>query len=118
MDLVATMLADHLRAPLSGGVEGVLLRPSMVRRLTRLPGLGGLKRFDRTDRIVLVTKVGTTWDPVTKTTKIDGRYSTVKRMCEESLKRLQTDHVDLLLMHWPDADTPIADSEHVGPAMR
>ena len=52
MDLVATMLADHLRAPLSGGVEGVLLRPSMVRRLTRLPGLGGLKRFDRTDRIV------------------------------------------------------------------
>src|SRR4051794_6279058 len=31
-------------------------------------------------------------------------------MCEESLKRLQTDHVDLLLMHWPDADTPIAET--------
>jgi aryl-alcohol dehydrogenase-like predicted oxidoreductase len=31
-------------------------------------------------------------------------------MCEESLTRLQTDHVDLLLVHWPDADTPIAET--------
>src|SRR5215216_5964861 len=62
----------------------------------------------RRDQVVLVTKVGSSWDPVTKTIKIDGRYSTVKRMCEDSLQRLQTDHVDLLLMHWPDADTPIA----------
>jgi aryl-alcohol dehydrogenase-like predicted oxidoreductase len=64
----------------------------------------------RRDEIVLVTKVCTTWDPVTHTVKIDGRYSTVKRMCEESLTRLQTDHVDLLLVHWPDADTPIAET--------
>jgi aryl-alcohol dehydrogenase-like predicted oxidoreductase len=64
----------------------------------------------RRDNVVLVTKVGTTWDPVSKTTKIDGRYSNVKRMCEDSLARLQTDHVDLLLMHWPDADTPIAET--------
>ena len=52
MDLVASMLADHLRPPLSAGVEGVLLRPSMVRRLTRIPVLGGLKRSDLNDRIV------------------------------------------------------------------
>lgn len=57
--------------------------------------------------IILVSKVGTTWDPVTHTTKIDGRYSTIKRLNEESLRRLGTDHLDLVLMHWPDADTPI-----------
>ena len=64
----------------------------------------------RRDDVVLVTKVCTTWDPVTFTTKIDGRYSTIKRMCEESLQRLQTDRVDLLLVHWPDADTPLAET--------
>jgi aryl-alcohol dehydrogenase-like predicted oxidoreductase len=64
----------------------------------------------RRDKVVLVSKVCTTWDPVTHTTKIDGRYSTIKRMCEESLQRLQTDHLDLVLVHWPDADTPLAET--------
>ncbi len=52
MDLVAAMLADHLRAPFAAGVDGVLLRPPMVRRFTRIPLLAGLKRSDRIDRIV------------------------------------------------------------------
>lgn len=64
----------------------------------------------RRDEVVLVSKVCTTWDPVSKTTKIDGRYSTIKRMCDESLQRLQTDRVDLMLVHWPDADTPLAET--------
>lgn len=64
----------------------------------------------RRDDIVLVSKVGITWDPVTFTNKFDGRYSTIKRINEESLKRLGTDHVDLLLMHWPDPETPIAET--------
>src|SRR5436190_4975757 len=66
----------------------------------------GAKRND----IVLVSKTCIDWDPVTKTSKFDGRYSTVKRLNEESLKRLGTDHLDLLLIHWPDADTPIAET--------
>jgi len=60
--------------------------------------------------IVLVSKVGITWDPVTRTTKFDGRYSTIKRINEESLRRLGTDHLDLVLMHWPDPETPIAET--------
>jgi myo-inositol catabolism protein IolS len=66
----------------------------------------GARRKD----IVLVSKVGITWDPVTKTTKFDGRYSTLKRLNEESLRRLGTDHLDLVLMHWPDPETPIEES--------
>jgi hypothetical protein len=66
----------------------------------------GARRKD----IILVSKVGITWDPVTSTTKIDGRHSTLKRINEESLRRLGTDHLDLVLMHWPDADTPIGET--------
>jgi myo-inositol catabolism protein IolS len=66
----------------------------------------GARRQD----IILVSKVGITWDPVTLTTKFDGRYSTLKRINEESLRRLGTDHLDLVLMHWPDPETPIEET--------
>jgi aryl-alcohol dehydrogenase-like predicted oxidoreductase len=76
-------------------------------------GYGGSERVlgkalgARRKDIILVSKTCITWDPVTFTEKFDGRYSTVKRINEESLKRLGTDHLDLLLIHWPDADTPV-----------
>jgi aryl-alcohol dehydrogenase-like predicted oxidoreductase len=66
----------------------------------------GARRKD----IILVSKVGITWDPVTHTTKFDGRYSTIKRINEESLRRLGTDYLDLVLMHWPDPETPIEET--------
>src|SRR3954452_11260149 len=66
----------------------------------------GSKRKD----IILVTKTGISWDPVTFTTKFDTRYTTVKRLNEESLKRLGTDYLDLLLIHWPDPETPIPET--------
>ena len=60
--------------------------------------------------VVLVSKGGQTWDPVTTTRKSDGRYSELKRGLEDTLRRLGTDHLDLYLIHWPDADTPIEES--------
>jgi aryl-alcohol dehydrogenase-like predicted oxidoreductase len=34
----------------------------------------------------------------------------ITRHCEESLSRLGTDHIDLYLLHQPDAETPIAET--------
>ena len=60
--------------------------------------------------VVLVSKTAISWDPVTLTRKMDARYSTVKRINEESLRRLNTDYLDLLLIHWPDVDTPLEET--------
>ena len=60
--------------------------------------------------VVLVSKTAISWDPVTLTRKMDARYSTVKRINEESLRRLGTDYLDLLLIHWPDVDTPLEET--------
>jgi aryl-alcohol dehydrogenase-like predicted oxidoreductase len=41
--------------------------------------------------------------------KYAGRESIIKE-CEDSLRRLRTDYIDLYQIHWPDSTTPIAES--------
>ena len=54
----------------------------------------------RRDKIFLVTKTGvySTPDGAAK----DGRRESVLRLCDTSLRNLQTDYIDLMLIHWPD----------------
>jgi aryl-alcohol dehydrogenase-like predicted oxidoreductase len=40
----------------------------------------------------------------------DGSYEGVLKACEGSLKRLNTDYIDLYTMHHPDPDTPIGET--------
>lgn len=62
----------------------------------------------RRDNIVIATKGGIHWE--NKRQINDARPATLKRQCEESLERLQTDRVDLLYLHAPDPQTPISES--------
>lgn len=54
------------------------------------------------DRVVIVTKVGSDMGQGRR----DLRRTWIVEAVEASLKRLQTDHIDLYLSHWPDAETP------------
>lgn len=62
-----------------------------------------LKQSGRSrDSAVIVTKVGSELGPDRK--GLSRRW--IMQAVEESLKRLQTDYIDLYLSHWPDPDTP------------
>jgi aryl-alcohol dehydrogenase-like predicted oxidoreductase len=63
----------------------------------------------RRDEIVIATKGGIHWGPDGKQAK-DGRPATLRRQCEESLARLETDRVELLYLHAPDPNVPVAES--------
>jgi aryl-alcohol dehydrogenase-like predicted oxidoreductase len=60
------------------------------------------------DDIVLASKCGMTG--VNGQRVIDGRPETILRTCEESLKRLQTDVIDLYYLHRWDKKIPIEES--------
>jgi aryl-alcohol dehydrogenase-like predicted oxidoreductase len=60
----------------------------------------------RRDKVVLATKFGMKVDEQRQGAKPD--Y--VLRACEDSLRRLRTDHIDLYQLHQPDPATPIGDT--------
>jgi aryl-alcohol dehydrogenase-like predicted oxidoreductase len=63
----------------------------------------------RRDEAVLATKGGIAWGP-NRQQIIDGRPATLRRQCDESLRRLATDRVELLYLHAPDPKVPIEES--------
>ncbi|WP_026381284.1 aldo/keto reductase [Afifella pfennigii] len=63
----------------------------------------------RRDEFVLATKCGLRRDGEGRRV-IDGRPTSLKRSCEESLKRLKTEAIDLCYLHRLDKRVPIEDS--------
>jgi aryl-alcohol dehydrogenase-like predicted oxidoreductase len=67
-----------------------------------------LRQYGRRDSVILATKVGLDWT----NGKIE-RNSTRQRILQEledSLRRLQTDYVDIYQVHWPDPLVPIEET--------
>lgn len=66
---------------------------------------------DRRDKVFIATKFGPTRDPETgEFTGIDGSSKNCRRAVEGSLKRLQTNVIDLYYLHRVDPATPIEET--------
>jgi aryl-alcohol dehydrogenase-like predicted oxidoreductase len=76
------------------------------------------------DRVQIMTKFGMRWDDTRgelafKSQDNDGKpldiykhagRDSIIKECEDSLRRLRTDYIDLYQIHWPDRTTPIAET--------
>lgn len=61
------------------------------------------------DQVVIATKFGFAIDEQGNQTGLDSRPEHIKEVVEASLKRLQTDYIDLLYQHRVDPNVPIED---------
>ncbi len=60
--------------------------------------------------LFLASKCGMAIGQESGVKEINGRPETIKAQCEASLRRLQTDHIDLYYLHRRDFNTPIEDT--------
>ena len=65
---------------------------------------------NRRGDIVLVSKVGFQYDEDNRNAGRNSSYDHVIARTEGCLQRLETDYLDLLLIHWPDHDTPFEET--------
>ena len=67
-----------------------------------------ITEYGNRGKIVLATKAGLDWTSG-KVYRNSTRDRIMKEV-EDSLKRLQTDYIDIYQIHWPDYDTPIEET--------
>lgn len=116
---------DSVRASIDHGVTTIDTAPFYGFGLSEEMIGEAIKSYDRS-KVQLLTKFGLVWDgsnngkgdfffdaddngkkvPVFK---YSSKENVIKEI-EESLKRLQTDYIDLLQIHWPDSTTPISET--------
>ena len=58
----------------------------------------------RRQDVIVVTKFGVGYDEMPS--RRDSSRQRVMASIEKSLRRLQTDYIDVYLVHWPDVNTP------------
>jgi len=63
------------------------------------------------DKVQIATKVGLAWS--NGAVHRDARPARIRKEVEDSLRRLRTDVIDLYQVHWPDVETPIAETARV-----
>src|SRR3954468_2442914 len=82
----------------------------------------------RRDKVVIATKCGMRWDSPARgdegsepwpqkdnggrdvVIRKNSKYESILYECEQSLRRLRTDVIDLYQIHWPDVSTPVEES--------
>lgn len=116
---------DAVHAALDAGIT--LLDTAPIYGFGHSENVVGKAIKDRRDRVVLATKCGMVINApggrsVGRSTaagpsehghleiKIYNRPSSIRQELELSLKRLQTDYVDLYQTHWQEEDTPLEDT--------
>ena len=96
---------DSIRAMIDGGVNLVDTAPIYGNGHSEEVVGKALENGYR-EKVFLATKFSISNDENGSVIN-NGSYENAIWECEQSLKRLNTDHIDIYIMHWPDPATPV-----------
>ena len=113
---------EAIRAALEGGINTI--DTAAIYGMGYSEELVGKAIKGRRDQVVIATKCGMRWDsdegsdpwPQKDNSGKDvvirknGKAASIFHECEQSLKRLGVDVIDLYQIHWPDVSTPVAET--------
>lgn len=114
---------EAIHAALDAGITSIDTAPVYGQGLSEEIVADALKGIPR-DKVQLLTKYGMRWDDSRGTLafkskdnngrdiavhRYAGKESVIKE-CEDSLRRLKTDYIDLYQIHWPDVTTPVSET--------
>ena len=68
-----------------------------------------LKQGRLRDKVLIASKGGLLWNDAHETTNNLSKKSLMKEI-DQTLTRLQTDHIDIYQMHWPDPNVPLEET--------
>ena len=91
----------------TANVYGAMWDPNGVGNTEKIIGRWLAEDKSRRNKIVLATKVYGGMGKAPNESKLSAYH--IRKACEDSLKRMQTDHFDLYQMHHIDRDTPWAE---------
>lgn len=69
-----------------------------------------LARDGKRRGVLLATKVALEWDAENNSVWRNSSPQRIKKEVEDSLRRLQTDSIDIYQIHWPDPQVPLAET--------
>ncbi len=100
---------DAIRAAVEHGVNFIDTAPAYnAGAAERLLG-ETLKDMGARKDIIISTKCGNEYTDGILYRK-DSSPAFIRKQCEESLRNLQTDYIDIYLVHWPDPNTPFEET--------
>jgi methylglyoxal reductase len=108
---------EAIQASLDAGISFIDTAPAYGMGLSET--IVGKAIAGRRDKVVIATKCGLVWHTDKGTPFLNQNGKTIRRYLgpesiryevEQSLKRLNTDHIDLYQTHWQDQTTPIEET--------
>lgn len=104
-------LINSIRTAIDNGVNIVDTAPAYGDGAGELL-VGRALRGGYRDKVLLSTKYGIYHKLQNGEKKLvhDASYANVVRECEDSLRRIGTDHIDFYFLHWPDPSTPMEET--------
>src|ERR1044072_6176396 len=114
---------DAIKASYDAGVTSIDTAPAYGQGLSEEIVAEAIQGIPR-NKVQILTKFGLRWDVKEgefffSSKDNDGRdidmhkyasKESVIKECEDCLRRLKTDYIDLFQIHWPDSTTPIAET--------